>query len=325
MERNPNKKPTLKRIAIFGSNSRIGKPVAEYIRDNGPDVELNLVVRKEKRIPLLKDSFPSANFIIADYYDLPSMEAALKGIDGAFIVTPDFIDEERAMGNFIAAARRSHTLIHAVRLLGDPPGMTLDRVPEVMKKFGGGTTVQHMTAKKKLRESGLPFTYLNCAAYFMQNFHGYLFGGPIKKMRTLVCPRDRRMAFIDTNDIGSCAGALLLSNNHRHIGQTYHLDNGHDVMHFSEVAQLMTEVWGEKIAYEGSDEAYRKIMQAAFDKAYLRADTVEFFLGFSQFEQDNETIWRKSDIVEYLIGKKAKTLRQWLIENKEICLGTKEE
>jgi len=92
-------------------------------------------------------------------------------------------------------------------------------------------------------------------------------------------------------------------------------------MMFSEVADLMTEVWGEKITYEGTDEGYRRILGPAFKASTLRPDTLEFFLGFSQFEQDNETIWRKSDIVEYLTGQKGKTLRQWLIENKTKILG----
>jgi len=321
MERAPNLKPALKKIVIFGSNSRIGKPVVKYITEKSPDTALRLVVRKTKRIAPLQAEFPNAEIVLADYYDLPSLEKALRGADGAFIVTPDFLDEERGMTNVIYAARRSHSMVHIVRLLGDPPGMTLDRVPDIMKRFGGGTTIQHMKAKKVLRGSDLPITYLNCASYFMQNFTDYLFGNPLKELRTLVCPRNRRMGFIDCNDIGRCAGALLLSTNHRHIGQTYHLDNGNDVMMFSDVAELMSEVWGEKITYEGTDEGYRKIMGPAFSKTTLRADTVEFFLGFSQFEQDNETIWRKSDIVEYLTGEKAKTLRQWLQENKKNILG----
>jgi len=311
-ERAPNLKPTLNKIAIFGSNSRIGMPAVEYIKKNSPSTELRLIVRKDKRIPALEAKFPDTEIVIADYYDLPSLESALRGVQGALIVTPDFMDEERAMKNFIYASRRSHSMIHVARILGDPPGMTLDRVPEVMKRFGGGTTVQHMNAKKVLVSSGLPITYINCASYFMQNFTDYLFGPPLRDLRTLVCPRNRRMGFIDCADIGNCAAAVLLSTNHRHIGQTYHLDNGNDVMMFSDVADLMTEVWGEKITYEGTDEGYRRIMGPAFSNSTLRPDTVEFFLGFSQFEQDNETIWRKSDIVEYLT---------WLIENKKKILG----
>jgi hypothetical protein len=44
-------------------------------------------------------------------------------------------------------------------------------------------------------------------------------------------------------------------------------------------------------------------------------------LHYFQFEQDNETVWRKSDIVGYLTGRPAMILRKWLSDNKDAILG----
>ena len=322
MLRGENNKQKLTRIVIFGANSRIGKPCARYIADNSPETRLRLCVRSEAHVSSLKQEFPDADVLIADYYDLASLERAFEGVNGAFVVTPDFLDEERAMTNFVFAARTAGSgLIHLVRVLADPPGMSTARIPDVMRQFGAGTALQHLRARAVLETSGLPFTYINIASYFMQNFSGPLFNIGLREHRVLSCPRNRRMGFLDTDDMGACAGAILLSDNHRHIGQTYHLDNGNDVIWFDEVAELMTEVWGEEITFDGSDETFDRYTGDLLRAFLSREDIVDYTIGYFQFEQDNETIWRKSDIVEYLTGRKAKTLEEWLIENETAVLG----
>lgn len=314
-------KAPLARIAVFGANGHIGRPLAEWIRAHSSATGLKLVIRSEAHRAALVAALPEVEICLANYYDLASLEVALSGVQGAFIVTPDFLDEERAMTNFVYAARTNPGLRHIVRLIADPPGMTLDRVPDSLKAFGGGTAVQHLRAKAILEESGLPFTFINIAAYFMQNFLTPFFNGPIRAERILSVPRNRRMGFIDTNDIGACAAAILLSGNQRHIGQTYHLDNGHDVLWFDEVAAMMSDVFGEAIAYDGTDETFLRICGEGV-KAYIgRPDADQYFLNYFQFEQDNETVWRKSDIVAFLTGRPAKTLRQWLSENQHTILG----
>ena len=319
--RGQNHKPPLKRIAVFGANGRIGKPVARYIAEHSPQTGLTLIIRKEDHRETLQAEFPDASIVIADYYDLPSLERALEGVNGLFIVTPNHLDEKRAMNNLIYAVNRYNLHIHhIVRLLGDPPGMTIDRVPDVLRNNPSGTAIQHMIAKQVLVEARLPITYINVAAYFMQNFAGSLFRRGLRQHRTLVCPRNRRMAFIDNDDIGACSAAVLLSDDHRHIGATYHLDNGHDVWYFDEVAEIMAEAFGEPIAFDGSDEAflnlkYNRDMNKPLDKM---PDKRDYFIDFSQFEQDNQTIWRKTDIVEFLTGREPVKLMDWLRDNKEV-------
>jgi uncharacterized protein YbjT (DUF2867 family) len=319
--RGTNSKPRLGRIAIFGSNGHIGRPLAHWVRDHSRETGLKLIIRNKEHQEGLAAEFPQAEICIANYYDLPSLEVALSDVQGAFIVTPDFLDEQRAMTNFVYAARTNPGLLQIVRLIADPPGMTMDRVPDSLKAFGGGTAVQHLRAIAILEQSGLPFTYINIAAYFMQNFLTPFFNGPIKAERILSVPRNRRMGFIDTNDIGACAASILLSDNQRHIGQTYHLDNGNDVMWFDEVAALMSDVFGETVGYDGSDETFLRICGEGV-KAYIgRPDADQYYINYFQFEQDNETVWRKTDVVEFITGRPAKSLRQWLNENKQQILG----
>lgn len=316
-----NRKPRLDRIGIFGANAHIGFPLAQYIAQHSPGTRLRLIVRSNTHVDALNKAFPEAEVVVANYYDLPSMETAIKGLNGLFVVTPDFLDEQRAMTNLVYAARQEPGLLQIVRLIADPPGMTMDRVPDSLKRFGGGTAVQHLRAKHVLENSGLPMTYINIAAYLMQNFLTPFFNYPLRLNRTLAVPRDRRMAHIDTTDIGRCAGAILISDNQRHIGQTYNLDNGNDVMTFAEVADVMSEAFGEKIAFDGSDEGFLALCADGVKEYIGRPDAGEYFLNYFQFEQDNETVWRKTDIVEYLTGSKATTLHDWLVKNKSGILA----
>lgn len=320
MARGTNTKRAPERIGIFGANSRIGGAVARAVVERAPNMALTLIVRSDAYLPALLAEFPAADCVVADYYDLPSLERALHDVESLFVVTPDFLDEERAMTLLVQAIRTQPGLLHIVRLLADPPGMTMDRIPDGLKRYGGGTAVQHLRARRLLEASGLPFTYVNIAAYYMQNFAMHL-GVPVKTDRTLAVPRDRRVAFIDAADVGACVAALLLSDNQRHIGQTYHLDNGHDTLWFSDVAAMMSDVFGEPIHYDGSDDAYRRLAGEAVVRRFKRPDAVDYFLQYFQFEQDNETIWRKTDIVEFLTGRRATTLREFLERNRNAILG----
>ncbi|WHU45821.1 NmrA family NAD(P)-binding protein [Gordonia sp. L191] len=314
-------KEPLRRILVFGANNHIGGPCAELIARTAQATALRVVTSKPEVVPVLQEKFPTAEVVLADYLDLPSLLGAFDDVDGCFVVTPDFMDEETAMTNIVAAARHHGRLRHMVRLVADPIGMTLGRVPKALIEFdGGGTAVQHLKAKAVLDRSGLPITYINNAAYFMDNFLTF-FAAPIQQHRKLVVPRNRRMAFLDTTDTGECAASILLSDNARHIGQIYHLDNGHDVMRFDEVARLAADVLGVPIEYDGTDEAFERYCGDGL-RAYIGTDdAVEYYLHYFQFEQDNETVWRKSDIVEYLTGRPARHLDEWLAANRDAVLG----
>ena len=321
MDRGINLKPVPQRVALFGGNHNISMAAAQYFQEESPQTKVRLIIRREKHRAALEAKFPKAELVFGDYYDLASLEKALKDCQGLFILTPDFIDEHRAMTNAIYAIRANPGILHIVRMLGDPSNMTEKRVPYYVKRYGAGPGIQHIWAKKMLEDSGLPITFMNCASYFMQDFTSVMFNVAISKHRMLAVPRNRRMGFIDNADAGRCAAGLLLSPNHRHIGQTYNLDNNGDVMWFDEFAALLSEVLGVEIRYDGTDETFLRLNGEGM-KAYSgRQDADRFCLDLFQFENDNDTVWRKSDIVEYLCGRKPVTLRAWIAANRDALLN----
>jgi uncharacterized protein YbjT (DUF2867 family) len=313
-------KPKPGLITIFGASGRLGGPLAQFIGADAPQVRLRLVTSSPNKVAELETRFRGAQIMVANFFDKTSMTAALDGADGVFLVTPNFLDEERAMPIFAQAATASGTVSHIVRLLGDPPGMTLDRVPASIRNFRPhGPATQHLIAKSILRQTGLPVTYINCAAYMMDNF----LATPAQMLRDrheLIVPINRLNAFIDPRDVSAVGACLLLSEDHRHIGQIYHLDNGHDVLRFSQVAELMTQIFGVPIGYDGSKERFLRDLGSRY-RALLGHDRApEYMVEVFEYELANEVMWRRSDVVEAIIGRKPKTLAEWLIEHRDNLL-----
>lgn len=321
----PIKKP-LESILIFGASAHIGGPLARHVTDNAPDVRLRLATSSKAKAEKLKIDFPKAEVVVADYYDLPSMRAATKGMEGVFLVSPDFLDEHIAMAVFRRAVTDNGVVRHVIRILADPPGVTLHHVPKEMHAFGGGTAIQNLIAKDFLEKTDLPITYLNSAGWYFDNYKTWL-AAPILQKRTLTMSAPRRVLYFDPNELGEVAARIFLSDDARHIGGSYQCDNGQDLTSFEEAAALMSEIFGVKIAYDGSDEGFmREIGEPA--RAYWSnvgafangQDPAEYFLAYWRFEQANENAWRRTDFAGRILGRTPRSLRQWLTENRDFFI-----
>ena len=314
------RKPAPQRVLVFGASGVIGAAAATALRTQAPQVQVRLATSRARKAERLRASHPDCEVVQADYLELPSLLTAFDGVDGVFVVTPDFMDETRAMSNVVAAAFAANRPIHIVRLTGDPPGVhSEDAIPDSLRAFGGGTAVQHLRARRILETSGLPVTYLNIAAYFMADF-AKLFGVGIARQRTLFVPYDRVMAYLDGRDAGEAAAALLLSTNARHLGKTYHLDNGVDLMRFADAAQVMSEALGVSIRYDDSPEHF--IQACAQMPVYRgREDALRYAMRYFEWERESETLWRRTDVLQMLLGRPGRTLRAWFEEHRSLLLG----
>jgi len=322
------RKKEIRSILVFGASAHIGGPLARHVEQVRPDIQLRLATSSEDKAKRLRADFPKAEVVVASYYDLPSMRAATRDMHGIFLVSPDFLDEEIAMAVFRRAVIENGSLVHVVRILADPPGVTLRRVPPEMHAFGGGTAIQNLIAKDFLDKSGLPVTFLNSAGWYFDNYLSWL-APPILNKRTLTMSAPRRVLYFDPGELGEVAARILVSDDARHIGGSYQCDNGHDYISFEEVAAMMTEVFGIPIAYDGTEEGFMREIgepaRAYWSNAGVFAkgqDPAAYFLAYWRFEQANEHAWRRTDFVERILGRKPKTLRQWLTENRSFFIGS---
>jgi len=307
MASNDNGKPIPRSILIFGAAAHIGGPLARFLRKEAPEVKLHLASSSPERCDNLRRDFPDAEVVSANYFDLPSLELAVQGMEGIFVLTPAATDERPAMTNLVVAIKQSGCAVHILRCLGLQPEANPRRIPQSILDAPLGLPIQHPIAKQILDESHLPVTYLNLGATFMDNFLWMKEG--LVRERKLIW-HNRLIPFIDPRDIAEVAGRLFLSDNHRHIGQFHTLNNGFDLMRFSDVAEVMSEVFGETITHDGSKEAF---FNAYAHLGVLRQVLWDFF----ENERDNEVVWARNDFVERTLGREPVTVRAWLREHAE--------
>lgn len=301
-------------ILIFGASGRIGGPMAEYLTTTEPAVQLRLVSSSTAKLEALRQKFPKAEVIACDYMDTPSLEAAVADMEGIFCTTPTLLDEKTAMGNMVAAIEKAGCLVHMIRQLGLTPEMSHTRLPRELVEKGVGLPIQHPIARSILDEAGLPVTFLNTGASFMDNFILRMRPG-LRRERKLIWP-ERKVPYIDPAEVGEIAARLLLSNDRRHIGIFHTVNNGTDFLQFSEIAQLMSSLWGETITYDGSKDGF---FSEYGDK--IDAQTLAFLWNFFGYERSVEVAWAPNQCAEIILGRKPRTLSQWLSENRSAILG----
>ena len=307
---NRNRKRIPGSILIFGAAAHIGAPLARFLDREAPQVRLRLSTSNPDRLEGLRRDFPAAEIVRASYFDISSLEAAVEGMEGVFVLTNSGTNESQAMVNLVAVLKKAKAAVHILRLLGVQPEANRRRIPESLRRHGLGLPIQHPIAKSILDESNLPVTYLNIGATFMDNFYWMRNG---LRGNRLIWP-DRLIPFIDPREIAEVAGRLFISDDHRHIGQFHTLNNGHDILRFSEVARLMSEVFGREIVHDGRRDSFFR------EYAALGEVRLSYLWDFFQYEQENEVVWARNDFVERTLGRKPLTLRLWLQEHQQALL-----
>ncbi len=313
METVERKKTIPNSVLIFGAANHIGMPMARYFEKKAPHIKLHLASTSEERAKALSESFPNAKVVVANLSDLASLESAVDGVEGIYLATPNMLEPYETTKNFISAVKASGSIKHIVRAIGIMPEYNKIVNPVKLPNPPGAEAIPDIVFKKMLDESGLPVTYLNFGASFMDNFLKVT-KIAIQKERKFVW-HNRKVPYIDPVEIAEIAANILLSDNAGHIGLFHTMNNGNDNLTASQVADLMSEVFGEKISYDGSKEAFIAHYEPIFGPG------AQFVWQFFEYEKGYEEGWALNDFAERMLGRKPKTLAAWLVENKKEILG----
>ena len=304
------------RVLVFGASAHIGRPLARYVMRKSPNTAVRAATSDASKLAAISENLPGAEAVVADYLNPAGLAAALDGVDAVFVITPDFLDEITAMNNLVDAVRDAGTVRHIVRVTGDPPGIDDEsKVPQLLRDWEGGTAVQHTVARRILDQSGLPVSYVNIAAYIMDDYLT-MFAPPLMLHRMITLPFDHKMAYIDATDIGEAAGEILLRMDGTFVATTTHLDNGQDLLLFSEVAAMLGDVLGDAIGFDDTPEKFKEVNGDILRAWVGRDDAAEYYVEYFRWEAAISDSFRNTDVVEWLLGRPAKSLRQWFEENK---------
>lgn len=312
-----NHKPIPKSIAIFGANGRSGNSLAKWLRFHAHHVRLRLIGSDARSVAQLKRQFADADVVQANYLDRPSLDAAVAGMEGLYVVSRELTPEELSMNNLVAAVKRAGCLVHMIRLTGLQPDANPRRIPKVLQDFKLGLEIQHELARQILDEAGIPVTYLNIGASMMQNF--LRVGDSIQNGRTLTWPQ-RLIPYIDAREIGEAGGCLLLSDNHRHLYQFYTLNNGHDLLRTDEVVNMMSEVFQTKLRLDSSRAGFDAMFKPLVEAGFVPKVLPDYLWNFFDYERENQVIWTPNQYLERILGRRPMTLRGWLQEHRHVIV-----
>lgn len=298
----------MSKILILGATGNIAGLTAKALSLNHPSQFLRLASSRESGASSLRESFPQSEIVMADWYDSESLIAALDGIDKVFMVTPDFVtDEERATSNIVNAIKATGNVRLLLRFIAIPPGLTADDLsPEVMATRCGAAL--HTLAKPILDNSGLPVTYLNAPCWINFNLAWFL-ADEIKKSRRIAMPpnTDAPRLWISEKDISDVAAELLARDQPEDIGREY-IVTGNERLTFSDVADMLSDVLGERVVFEEDDKPLRKIMGDYYN------DIMTYFSHEIRDYVDVES----TDMVKNILKRPQTDLKTYLGANKHL-------
>ena len=238
-------------ILITGATGTNGREIVEQLSAKG--VRARAMVRKREDVRLPRT--PNVEFVSGDLDDASSLDAALAGVEQAFLLSPSSAEQVAREANFIRAAKRAGVR-HVVKfsILGAAPNS-----PSRLIR-------RHGEAEKMLEDSGIAFTMLR-PHYFMQNLLWYINDIKSQNVFHASLPETYKHSHVDARDNAAVAVAALTESGHE--SKVYHI-TGSEALTYREVAEILSQAIGKEVRYDSSRENYAKYLK----KLGLDADEV---------------------------------------------------
>jgi len=277
-------------ILITGATGNVGAPLVKELLAGGHKVRAfvnDLADAKTK----LGDKVELAK---GDFNDKASIEAALKGVDKVYLLTPAGPDQPKWEATFIDAAKRAgvkHVVYHSVA------GAQYEA-----NTFGRW----HRAGEKLLEQSGMAWTHLRPVG-FMSN--AFMWLATVKSQGTVYMPcGDGKMAAIDPRDIASVAAKALTSSGHE--GKSYDL-TGPEALTVGDQAKAIGDAIGKPVKYVDVPDAAAKDSMIGMGLPAMMADAMIEFTSFVRSGGAGAV----SDAVKTITGKPGRTFAAWCKEN----------
>lgn len=293
---------TTKLIAVFGATGQQGGPVARALLQKG--YQVRAITRNTESDKAKALQAAGAQLHTADLDDAASVESALQGAYGAFLVTdfwglfkenPDTAYErEIQQGKTTADIAKKVGLKHLVF-------STLPFIEPVLRK-----RIPHMDTKaiveEYIKEIGVPNTFV-CYPFYNENFVAAL---PPQKQEdgtyTITLPMDGPMHVISVEDVGPIVAHIFDKPAHS-IGKKVHLSA--EKLTIGEIAAILSEFSGKTVKY--NQLPLDVFAQLPFPAAEHYAASFEYFSS-GKHEGDIE-LTRK-------LNPNTQTFRAWAEKNQ---------
>ena len=266
-------------ILITGATGTVGSEIVKQMA--AKNVPARAFVRDAEKSKVIAAA--EIEISVGDFEQPETLDAALKGVETAFLLPANSPRQVEQSGNFIRAAVRAKTPF-VVKLS--------NFAPDINSSYAIARS--HAETERDLAESGLSYALLR-PNFFMQNLFG--FAAAIKQGKFSLPAANSRISMIDVRDIAAVAVAVLTAPA-KHAGQKYQL-TGAQALTFADVAAELSAATGKTVIYENlSDEEFKNQQLSAGISEAAAETSIKGFQGFRAGQ--NEII---TDSVEKLIGK----------------------
>ena len=256
---NPNK------ILVTGATGNVGSSLIPNLTNLGADIRA--LVRNESKAQGFKDA--GIEVVVGDLDKPDTLDAAFRGVDKVFLITPPNPNQIAQTKNGIQAAKRTGSPF-IVRLSAG----AIKEMPGALPRISG----QHAEIDWMLRASGLPYTILK-PHNFMQGT--MMAAQTVASDGLLYMPmKDGKVGMIDVRDIADVAVKVLTENGHE--GKTYSL-TGPASISSHDVAAGLSKALGKEVKYVDVPlEAGREAMLGMGLPAWMVDAFGEYFKAFSE-------------------------------------------
>src|SRR5262245_26949762 len=231
-------------ILVTGATGNTGSTLLAELERRRATVRA--MVRSSKDRARLPNT--SATVVVGNFDDPRSLEAALKGVTRAYLVTPSSPGAEAQQVRFaeLAAAAGVGRLVKLSQFAAE------EASPVRFLRY-------HAVVERRIRELGIGFTFLRPNLYFQ----GLLAFQPmIAAEGHFVAPiGDARVSAVDVRDIAAVAAIALTEEGHD--GKTYTITGPAAVTH-AEIASALSKAIGRPVAFiDVPSDAFAGALKAA--------------------------------------------------------------
>jgi uncharacterized protein YbjT (DUF2867 family) len=216
-------------ILITGATGNNGQELVRQLTEMGQRVRA--LVRRPAEAVKFNES--NIEVVAGDFEQPETLEAALQGVEKAFLLTPVAERFVQWQNDFIEAAQRAKVK-HLVKFSG--MGADARSASELLRL--------HAETDEVLRSSGVPFTILQ-----PNSFHQNMLSSAntINAQGVFYWPlKNAAQSTVDIRDINAVAAKVFTSSGHE--GETYVI-TGPEALTFQQAAEKLSYVLGRKIQY----------------------------------------------------------------------------
>ena len=276
------KEMDMSQYLVIGASGTVGRNIVAALVAKGHSV------RATTHRPGAVGRRGNVETVLADLATGAGVDAAFKGIDGAFLLAPPgYADQHKLLSPLVAAAKRA----------------AIGKVVLMTAMGANAADTPFRRVEQELAASGLAFNIIR-PNWFMQNFQTSWVQG-INANGTIALPAGTaKTSFIDARDIAAVAVRLLTT--HDQDGRDFDLTGPESLTH-ADVARLLSAETGRTLRYEDIDaDVLRKGLLAGG----VPADYTEFLLVILGFLKQGYAE-RITNNVEQLLGRKPTAFAQY--------------